>query len=49
VDEKEAEQLREEFMSNFSILIEVCASDDLIGFKRAIEDESFDIDEAICN
>ncbi|GAB2214803.1 hypothetical protein Droror1_Dr00019167 [Drosera rotundifolia] len=30
---------------NFSVLLELSASDDLIGFKRAIEEEGRDIDE----
>ncbi|KAK9124517.1 hypothetical protein Sjap_014119 [Stephania japonica] len=46
--EVEPQKPKEGFMSNFSILLELSASDDLIGFKRAIEEEGFDIDEASC-
>ncbi|KAK9168117.1 hypothetical protein Syun_000257 [Stephania yunnanensis] len=46
--EGEPQKPKEGFMSNFSILLELSASDDLIGFKRALEEEGFDIDEASC-
>ncbi|KAF5446716.1 hypothetical protein F2P56_032319 [Juglans regia] len=37
---------KEGLQPNFSVLLELSASDDLIGFKRAVEEEGYDVDEA---
>lgn len=39
-------QRKEGWQPSFSILLELSASDDLIGFKRAVEEEGYDVDEA---
>lgn len=39
-------QRKEGWQPSFSILLESSASDDLIGFKRAVEEEGYDVDEA---
>ncbi|XP_010253756.1 PREDICTED: zinc finger CCCH domain-containing protein 66-like [Nelumbo nucifera] len=46
VMEGESQKQKESLNRNFSVLLELSASDDLIGFRRAIEEEGFDIDEA---
>ncbi|GFZ01590.1 zinc finger (CCCH-type) family protein [Actinidia rufa] len=35
-------------LGSFSVLLELCATDDLVGFKIAVEEEGHDIDEPSC-